>query len=606
MKTKICLRFSLLFAALMMFTGVICSRTAPTAQAAEAAKHSLTVTYSSAEEIFEGQDIKLWRIADVSAEWECTLAEKFKKYPVTVSVRASKAERKAMITTLIAYISADNIAPDHTLTTDENGTAKFTNLDTGMYLVGSLRIKNGSEMLEFESFTVVFPGVDEDGNILRDVSAKPKASRTEITGDEITYKVVKTWRDAGNSKKRPDSVVVEIYKDGVLQDKGTVELNSSNDWSCSWTVEDDGSVWEVIEKDVPSGYKVEVQKAGTTFTVINTFTNDDSDDEPETTTGGGEDSTTHGGDDSDTTTHGGDDSDTTTRGGDDSDTTTRGGDDSDTTTRGGDDSSTTTRGGDDSDTTTHGGDDSDTTTRGGDDSDTTTRGGDDSSTTTHGGDDSSTTTRGGDDSDTTTRGGDDSDTTTRGGDDSSTTTHGGDDSDTTTRGGDDSDTTTRGGEDSTTHGGDDSSTTTHGGDDSDTTTRGGDDSDTTTRGGDDSDTTTRGGDDSDTTTRGGDDSDTTTRGGGDSDTTTRGGDDSDTTTRGGDDSDTTTRGGTEITTNGSDPETTTRGGNSGGEPVPNTGNSSNMTLYIVLLAVSGTTLAVLGIMVLRKRNNNAE
>ncbi len=393
MKTKICLRFSLLFAALMMFTGVICSRTAPTAQAAEAAKCSLTVTYSSAEEIFDGQDIKLWRIADVSAEWECTLAEKFKKYPVTVSVRASQTERKAMITTLSAYITADNIAPDRTLTTDENGTAEFTNLDTGMYLVGSLRIKNGNEVLEFESFTVVLPGVDEDGNILHDVSAKPKASRTEITGGEITYKVVKTWRDAGNSKKRPDSVVVEIYKDGVLQDEGTVELNSSNDWSCSWTDEDDGSVWEVIEKDVPNGYKVDVQKTGTTFTVINTFTNDDSDDEPETTTSGG--------------------------------------------------------------------------------------------------------------------------------------------------------------------------------DDSDTTTRGGDDSDTTTRGGDDSDTTTRGGDDSDTTTRGGDDSDTTTRGGDDSDTTTR-------------------------------------GGNSGGEPIPNTGNSSNMTLYIVLLAASGTTLAVLGIMVLRKRNNDAE
>ncbi len=473
MKTKICLRFGLLFAALMMFTGVICSRTSLTAQAADAAKCSLELTYSHAGETFAGQSIKLWRIADLSADWKCTLAGKFKNYPVTVSVNASQAERKAMITTLTSYIAADGIAPDHTLTTDENGVVNFTGLDTGMYLVGSLRIKNESEVVEFEAFSVVLPGADGNGNLLHDVSAKPKAERTEIdVGKKITYKVVKAWSDIGNEKKRPDSVVVKIYKDGVC--RYTVMLDSSNDWSHSWDAYDDGSVWSVTEESVPSGYKVAVNKNGTTFTVNNLYSGDGPDDEPESTTrGGGEESTTRGGGE-------------------------------ESTTRGGSEESTTRSGGEES----------------------TTRGSGEESTTRGGGEES----------------------TTRGGGEESTTRGGSEES--TTRGGSEEGTTNEHGEYNTTSSNEENTTNERG--------------------------------EYNTTNR---NEEGTTNG-----STDGGGHDG----NGGDDGD-----------NGGNDEHNSHGG-SKGETAPNTGNSSNMPLYIVLLAVSGTTLAVLGIAVIRKRNGDAE
>ena len=472
MKTKICLRFGLLFAALMMFTGVICSRTSPTAQAADAAKCSLELTYSHAGEAFAGQNIKLWRIAVLSADWKCTLAGKFKNYPVTVSVNASQAERKAMITTLTSYIAADGIAPDQTLTTDENGVVNFTGLDIGMYLVGSLRIKNESEIIEFEAFSVALPGADGNGALLYDVTAKPKAERTEIdVGKKITYKVVKAWSDIGNEKKRPDSVVVKIYKDGVC--RYTVMLDSSNDWSHSWDAYDDGSVWSVTEESVPSGYKVAVNKNGTTFTVNNLYSGDSPDGEPETTTSSGEESTTRG-------------------------------DGEESTTRGGGEESTTRGGGEES------------TTRG-DGEESTTRGGSEESTTRGGGEES----------------------TTRGGGEESTT-----------RGGGEEGTTNEHGEYNTTSSNEENTTNERG--------------------------------EYNTTNR---NEEGTTKG-----STDGGGHDG----NGGDDGD-----------NGGNDEHNSHGG-SKGETAPNTGNSSNMPLYIVLLAVSGTTLAVLGIAVLRKRNGNAE
>ena len=601
MKTKICLRFGLLFAALMMFTGVICSRTSPTAQAADAAKCSLELTYSHAGEAFAGQNIKLWRIAVLSADWKCTLAGKFKNYPVTVSVNASQAERKAMITTLTSYIAADGIAPDQTLTTDENGVVNFTGLDIGMYLVGSLRIKNESEVVEFEAFSVVLPGADGNGALLYDVTAKPKAERTEIdVGKKITYKVVKAWSDIGNEKKRPDSVVVKIYKDGVC--RYTVMLDSSNDWSHSWDAYDDGSVWSVTEESVPSGYKVAVNKNGTTFTVNNLYSGDSPDGEPETTTSSGEESTTRGGGEESTTRGGGEES--TTRGGSEESTTRGGGEES--TTRGGGEESTTRGGGEES-TTRGGGEES--TTRGGSSEESTTRGGGEESTTRGGGEES--TTRG-DGEESTTRGGSE-ESTTRGGGEESTTRGSGEES--TTRGGSSEESTTRGsGEESTTRGGSSEESTTRGGSEESTTRGGGEES--TTRGGGEESTTRGGGEES--TTRGGGEEGTTNEHGeynttssneenttnerGEYNTTNR---NEEGTTKGSTDGGGHDGNGGDDGDNGGNDEHNSHGG-SKGETAPNTGNSSNMPLYIVLLAVSGTTLAVLGIAVLRKRNGNAE
>ena len=83
---------------------------------------------------------------------------------------------------------------------------------------------------------------------------------------EVTYKVVKAWRDGGRG--RPVSVSVEVRRDGQLQQ--SVTLSAENNWMYTWKAVDDGSVWTVNEVNVPEGYTVGIQRSGDTFSITNT------------------------------------------------------------------------------------------------------------------------------------------------------------------------------------------------------------------------------------------------------------------------------------------------------------------------------------------------
>lgn len=59
---------------------------------------------------------------------------------------------------------------------------------------------------------------------------------------------------------------ITICKDGVVQEKQT--LSSANNWTYQWTAT--GSTWSVLERQVPEGYAVTVQRSGSSFFVTNT------------------------------------------------------------------------------------------------------------------------------------------------------------------------------------------------------------------------------------------------------------------------------------------------------------------------------------------------
>lgn len=256
--------------AVLLLSGVVTAHAASTTEAGEKVQLrsdcALDVTYSSEGMAFAGQDIKLWHIADITEDAQYTLAGRFQAYPIQVTGTASQSEWDEMTITLNAYILADGIAPDRTARTDANGKVAFDNLTAGLYLVSSVRTEQDGKYYVFESFLAAVPGVDDAGQWVYSISAKPKMSVHTPAKGEVTYKAVKAWKDGGQG--RPGSVSIEIRKDGQLQQ--TVALSAENNWMYTWKSVDDGSVWTVNETNVPEGYTVGIQRSGDTFSITNT------------------------------------------------------------------------------------------------------------------------------------------------------------------------------------------------------------------------------------------------------------------------------------------------------------------------------------------------
>lgn len=281
MNRKTYIAVSFVLAVIMLYSGAMGTLALSTAQAKDKPELrddcTLDVIYSSAGKSFPEQEIKLYHIANITENAQYELCGNFTDYPVTVTGTASQSEWNEMTITLSSYILADGVAPDGTAVTDANGTAKFSHLTAGMYLVSSVRTENDGKYYVFESFLVAVPGIDESGNWLYNVCAKPKMSENTPSKGEVTYKVVKSWKDNGN-KNRPDKVTIEIYKNNALT--ATIALNGDCGWMYTWKSIDDGSVWTVVEKNVSQNYKVEIQRNGDTFNVTNVCYSDE--DSPQT------------------------------------------------------------------------------------------------------------------------------------------------------------------------------------------------------------------------------------------------------------------------------------------------------------------------------------
>lgn len=231
---------------------------------------TLDLTYKYEETFFEGEEIKVYKVADFTRVGVYELTDMFDEYPIDISDIKTQDEWNAIRDTLVAYIAADSLVATATATTNADGVASFTDLSVGLYLVGGIitdYIDDGT--IEFADFLISVPGLDEDDKWVYDVDAMPKSVYHEPVYEEIPYSVIKLWKDSGNEDKRPEDVDVEIFKDGELVE--SVKLSADNDWKYSWIGLDDGSVWTVVERNVPEGYTLTMENKEATFVVTNTF-----------------------------------------------------------------------------------------------------------------------------------------------------------------------------------------------------------------------------------------------------------------------------------------------------------------------------------------------
>jgi hypothetical protein len=160
-------------------------------------------------------------------------------------------------------------------TSDSSGKVTFDNLQCGAYLIVPYEIKEG--YLNPSPFIVTVPMMDEAQNKwIYNIDASPKIEADKDDTDEKTYiSVKKIWE---TSEKTPDSIKVSLIKDGEIVDE--VILSAENNWYHKWENLPKNHSWNVIETDVPSGYKASYITSQMTVIITNT----DDDYEDETTT----------------------------------------------------------------------------------------------------------------------------------------------------------------------------------------------------------------------------------------------------------------------------------------------------------------------------------
>lgn len=230
---------------------------------------TLTIQFANSGRACEGVQVKAYRVASVDAAGKYTLCNEFAGYDVTVNEISSQEVWKHAAGTLAAYAEADKIRADRFAKTNGSGLVRFSELKPGLYLMVADVAMLGSERVTFENFLTAVPYLDHNGNYSYNVTAYPKSDAVIPENGEVEYKVVKHWKDSADTAKRPDSIRVEIIKNGAHESYQT--LSSDNNWTYSWKAADDGSRWQVVERDKPEGYKVKIEKKGRTVIITNTL-----------------------------------------------------------------------------------------------------------------------------------------------------------------------------------------------------------------------------------------------------------------------------------------------------------------------------------------------
>lgn len=186
---------------------------------------------------------------------------------------------------LAFWAQGAGVAPYARAEVASDGTAAFTGLASGIYLVVQTRACPGYYALD--PFAVQLPMTSADGKtLLYDVEASPKVEPEPTESVAATALTVsKVWVDLGVGQTRADGtqasgarlghapVSVDLLKDGSLY--ATARLSADNGWTYTWDGLAADAVWSVSESQVPAGYAASYAmsgdaQAGWSATVTNT------------------------------------------------------------------------------------------------------------------------------------------------------------------------------------------------------------------------------------------------------------------------------------------------------------------------------------------------
>lgn len=208
----------------------------------------------------------LYYVASIDEYGELGVNSSFSDFNVNITGKNDEAWNELALT-LAGYVDQEQMTPAASKKTDVNGNVTFPSLDQGLYLICSEKVSSNGMIYQTSPSMVLLPSLDEINNDwVYDVNVNPKGEEIEDTSTSI--KVQKVWKDSGNEKKRPSSVMVQLYKDGQIYD--SITLSEENNWQHIWENCSTKSNYTLVEQKLDS-YTVQVSKEGITYLITNTY-----------------------------------------------------------------------------------------------------------------------------------------------------------------------------------------------------------------------------------------------------------------------------------------------------------------------------------------------
>jgi type II secretory pathway pseudopilin PulG len=241
---------------------------------------SLTVINQTENQLIAGADFELYRVASVTSDGGYALEDSFQDASVLLVSGATEGDWSARAVTLESYVVAkkadgDSIAATATEKTNEDGTVTFSNLSTGLYLLVGQQMIIDQKIYTPLATLISLPYSEKNNvsnynpSIYVKNLVREKEEPTEPDNPTMDLSVIKVWKDEGHENDRPDHVTVSLYRDGV--EYSTVELNTENNWKYTWSVPEDTSRWQLVEKEISAKYTVTSVQDGKAFVVTNTY-----------------------------------------------------------------------------------------------------------------------------------------------------------------------------------------------------------------------------------------------------------------------------------------------------------------------------------------------
>lgn len=220
-------------------------------------------------ENFSDKYIKIYKIADVKENGNAHLAGDFSKYNIDINNVNEASKWNDIAYTLESYIIADGINYDFQAKTNTDGRIKYEAKGAGLYLVMTDKIEKDGRIYEAAPQIIALPNLNDMDEWIYNISIELKVKEILPDHERNIYKIVKKWDDEGKEKERPDNISIKIYQNGRY--KHTQKLSDENNWSYFLETENDGSVWTVIENNVPGKYNVLSSKSANIITITNSI-----------------------------------------------------------------------------------------------------------------------------------------------------------------------------------------------------------------------------------------------------------------------------------------------------------------------------------------------
>jgi hypothetical protein len=246
-----------------------------------------------------GVEFKLYKVGDVDESGNIKKGGRLNSYPIDLTDTAAAQ-------TLASYIERDEVAPTADAVTDTDKTAVFDGLDSGVYLiVGESSVKDNVKydalpvLALVKNNDVTINGKFETESLSSGGSNGPSSSTSEKTPSDSSstsdtgskktnsssgggsssvnpqeVSVLKVWK----GDKGANEVTAQLLRNGKVYDE--VVLNDDNSWRHTWGKLSRSYTWSVVEKSVPDGYSVSIQKDGSVYVITNTANSEEQTDVP--------------------------------------------------------------------------------------------------------------------------------------------------------------------------------------------------------------------------------------------------------------------------------------------------------------------------------------